>query len=94
MNYICEYCNKVYSSRQSRWNHIKNCHEAKSQPKTTYSSKSKSKSNWLSTYDDMASKIFNCSYYHKDYKHKQSKYKHEKICKNKETFNVEIFEKK
>ena len=26
MEYKCEFCNKNYSSRQSRWNHIKNYH--------------------------------------------------------------------
>ena len=27
MEYKCDYCNKLYSSRQSRWNHVKNYHK-------------------------------------------------------------------
>lgn len=31
-NYTCEYCNKKYSSRQSRWNHIKQYHNTDNTP--------------------------------------------------------------
>jgi hypothetical protein len=95
MSFVCKYCNKDYSSRQSRWNHIKTCRVSQSKSDSTTQSKSKSKSNGGCTFDDIDSKTFKCTFCNKVYKHKQSKYKHEKTCenKNKETTDLKAIEK-
>ena len=99
MEYICKYCNKKYSTNQSRSNHYRIYHILESKPKVSLeSAKSKSKVSLDSvnskpklslesanSNSDVNKGInnYNCKYCDKIYKHKQSKYKHEQMCNNK-----------
>lgn len=74
MEYKCDICNKYYSSRQSRWNHIKKYHV------------NKVRENILTSKElgqDLVRNEhkFGCRYCNKAYSHKQTRHTHEKICK-------------
>ena len=77
MEYICKYCNKKYSTNQSRSNHYRIYHKLESKPKVSLES--------VNSKPDINKEIhnYNCKYCDKIYKHKQSKYKHEQMCNNK-----------
>jgi hypothetical protein len=105
MEYKCEFCNKVYSSYQSLWNHKHRFHiinstnisqkSANHQP--DISQKSASHQPGLSIIhleQNSIKKLYQCKYCDSKYKHVQSKFKHEKKCKEKEKKIKEENEKK
>ena len=92
MEYKCDYCSKIYASRQSRWNHIRNIH-IKNVDQTL-----------VNVNHGVSQKLVNisqnntykCKYCKNEYKHRSSKSKHEKKCKYKDNENnsCEIIELK
>lgn len=75
MEYICEHCNNTYSSRQSRWNHIKKYHKL---PVTNCNTN-------VHLCNTNVTKIINCKICNEEFNNRQSKWRHEKICQNKDT---------
>ncbi len=84
MEYKCEYCNKIYSSRQARWNHNKKYHVTEvSQSKPESKPESKPKSKHKVSIDES----FPCRFCDKLFVHKQSRFRHEKTCNIEEDTN-------
>jgi hypothetical protein len=85
MEYTCEYCNKLYSSYQSRWIHIKKYHNNDGKSKVRESKgdgKGKSKEKVRkSKPENIDTKKYNCRFCNKCYSHKQTRYSHELKCK-------------
>ena len=84
MEYKCDYCNKVYSSRQSRWNHIKKYHSDTCNPNVIQSNpvcNPKVIQNGLQENTEE----YKCKYCNKSFKFRQGKWKHEKKCTDKKT---------
>jgi len=75
MEYICEECNTTYSSRQSRWNHIKKYHKT---PVTNCNTN-------VHFCNTNVTKIITCKICNEEFNNRQSKWRHEKICQNKDT---------
>lgn len=90
MELICEYCNKTYSSYQSRSNHIKRYHKHEN---FTISADDKQDYKLDIKNKDTNYKCNNCN---KSYKHFQSRWRHEKTCENiiENKENIEIKEMK
>ena len=90
-DYICNFCNKIYSSYKSRWLHINKYHtksdisQNKSIDKPNISqNKSFDKSNISQNKSIDKSQIddkYECKFCNKSYKHFQSRWKHEQKCK-------------
>jgi len=78
--YQCKYCNKVYSTSQSRSNHYKLYHKNASQSEVSIVGKSSV--SLVNTYP--------CRFCKKEYLHKQSRFNHEQKCKDKELLNTHI----
>jgi hypothetical protein len=78
MDYKCEHCNKTYSSRQSRWNHIKKYHIQINIPKLDNDIH-------INIQENIQKCIYNCEYCKKEYKTYFIKWRHEKKCKMKDT---------
>ena len=75
MSFICNYCNKSYSSVQSRCNHIRKFHNDKKV--NTISNVTES----VQICNKNVTNCINCNY---EFNNRQSKWRHEKICKQKE----------
>ena len=86
MSYECKYCNKSYTSIQSRSNHYRLYHNnditQKSSASNPIVTQKSSGSNPLVTQHITESNI-TCKYCNKNYKYKQGKWRHEQKCKEK-----------
>ena len=86
MEYLCNKCDKKYSSYQSLWIHNKKFHSSDgSKVGTTGGNNSGNK---------VTFKIYICNICSKEYNNKYSKYKHQKICTNANQKTNEIKELK
>jgi hypothetical protein len=97
MEYKCEHCNKLYSSRQSRWNHIKKFHNDTVVFDSTTSVNNVVK-NVVKNYNinDNTNKKNNiCKYCNKEFCDRMYRWKHEKKCKleNNENNKINTIEK-
>ena len=82
MEFKCEYCEKLYKSYQSRWNHIKKYHNDTCVP-TVFQECSngvpKSVPNVIQ--NEKSEKVYKCDKCNKLYANRHSKWKHQKSCK-------------
>ena len=76
--FICEHCNKKYSSYKSRWLHIKKYHY-----KTVIQNVTQSHTEYhpIVTQMDDGKDRYNCDFCQKSFKYIQGRWKHEKTCK-------------
>ena len=89
--YICKFCNRVYKSKQSLWNHCSKYHIQKNlkiiQESSNYNPtliQESSNNNPIIT--QLSINKHNCKYCSKAFKYNQGKWKHEQKCKiNNET---------
>ena len=77
MEYKCDYCSKIYASRQSRWNHIRNIHIKNVDQTLVNVSHGVSQK----LVNISQNNTYKCKYCKNEYKHRSSKSKHEKTCK-------------
>ena len=77
MEYKCEHCNKLYSSRQSRWNHIKTYHQISSTQKTQNTTDFTTQNHKNCDMD------FQCEFCKKNFSRKDSLNRHQKNTCNK-----------
>jgi len=84
MEYNCKYCNKSYSSFQSRCNHIRRYHKDENSPKITQISPDKPK-DITQNITQISPELFSCRKCDKKYKYFQGRWRHEQKCK--ETLN-------
>jgi len=91
MEYKCEYCNKLYKSYQSKWNHINRYHQTENKP-IINQNQSNNKSNISQNQyidkpnishlkNNIDDELYKCKFCDKIYKHIQSRWKHEQKCK-------------
>jgi hypothetical protein len=85
----CKYCNKEYSSSQSRSNHYSKFHSTESVPNVVQTSVPKSihKKTTLN-------KEYRCEFCDNNYANRHSRWKHQQKCKNKNLENNNILEMK
>jgi hypothetical protein len=87
MDYKCEHCDKLYSSYQSRWIHVKKYHTNSGKSEVSQSKhKSKPESKPKVSIDNS----YHCRTCNKIFNHKQSRYRHELKCKLEENNNNKI----
>jgi hypothetical protein len=81
MNFQCNYCKKQYSSRQSRWNHVKKYH---SEHIIINDDSDNHPNNHSHNQDDYHKKnkkaTYECSKCNKIFSHYQNRWRHEKKC--------------
>jgi hypothetical protein len=93
MEYKCEYCNKTYSSRQSRWNHVNKYHNDKVVINNTtvvnnvVQNVVKKNNNSITEIKEKPKANNICKYCNKEFCDRMYRWKHEKKCKleNKQT---------
>jgi hypothetical protein len=90
MEYICEKCNKNYSSYQSLWIHNKKYHSPQNNPKVTNHSPDSHQKVTNESPDSHQNKL-SCRYCLKVFKYKQGKYRHEKSCQDKKQNEIEKY---
>jgi hypothetical protein len=90
MEYKCDYCNKTYASRQSRWNHVKRLHSYEcDQMSSNVSKKSdvctKNVSKCTTTLSTHSIKLPSnvCKYCNKHFCDRKYRWYHEQKCKQK-----------
>jgi len=86
--YLCNTCNKIYTSRQSLWNHNNKYHKQQCHQNVTKCNKistdchqNVTKCNKIST-DNHEINIFECKYCNKNLSNRQSRWRHEVKCIN------------
>ena len=96
MEYKCDQCNKVYSSRQSRWNHIKKYHIHVNETNVSNVTKDVTKNVTNVTICNNVNKNeeIKCKYCDEKFKSRQTRWRHEKICKSEEQKSDNINELK
>jgi hypothetical protein len=92
MEHKCDICNKIFSSRQSRWNHNNRLHKL---PDVQMSTQMSTLGLQMSTSGLQMSTILPvknnlCKYCTKEFCDRKSRWRHEKSCKSKEDVNNEI----
>jgi len=91
MTFKCKYCEKEYSSYQSRCNHMRRYHTDDRQPDVNETEKIVNK---LSTIKiEEVPKNQKCSKCDKTFKSRQGKWAHEKLCKENNNEKIEKLEK-
>ena len=84
MEFKCNQCNKIYTTYQSRWNHIKKDHKTKCIPLVNCIPKCNN--------EKLLKKrnILECKYCKKIYSSRQNRWKHEQKCEDNEIDNINI----
>jgi hypothetical protein len=80
MEYTCKYCNKSYSSYQSRCNHIRRYHKDENSPEITQISPDTPK-DITQNITQISPELFPCRKCGNNYKYFQGRWRHEQKCK-------------
>ena len=93
-DHICKICNKLYSSKQSLCNHVKNIHKNIIQPLVTTDVTTNVTTDVMTVTTNVTNSVpivttkYSCKYCNKEFKRRQNKWTHEtKYCKKEITNN-------